>query len=69
MTNPKTVLELCKELGKKVDEFDCVYRKRKNCRIINGKPYCTALENARNFTLKKEAENILKKITKEAKKK
>ncbi len=53
------VLKLCKELGKKVEEFDCGYRQTHNCRIINGKPYCTALVNARNKTLEKEVKKVL----------
>ena len=57
------ILKMCKELGSKVDVFDCGYRQSKNCRIINGKPYCTALVNARNKAFEEEVRNIFKEIT------
>ena len=58
----KEFLSKMKELGKEMDKFDCTYRKKKNCRIINGKPYCNALVIARNKSFKQKGELLFKEL-------
>ena len=48
-----------KAMSADIKIFDEEYRKKHNCRIICGKPYCNRLVDARNRHFKERSEMLL----------
>ena len=54
----------CKKFGKDKEVFLSEYRKKNNCRVICGKPYCDRMVNACNRHFKERADALVLSLAK-----